>query len=160
GIIITNAGSGYTSAPTITMAGGATATAQITIGGSGYIGTPSIALVGGAFSGGSTIDNPNASASGAVSTLNPTSGMVIAVAGTANLNTGTSKATFAGSNNLNLSGVIQGAGSVTKAGSSVLTYQSSTNTYTGITTVSAGTLSEISGVAAFGGQLVVSSGAT
>ena len=62
----------------------------------------------------------------------------------------------------NISGIISGAGSITKAGSGTLTF-SANNTYTGDTTISAGTLTvsgtlTLSGTNTYTGDTTISAG--
>ena len=83
---------------------------------------------------------------------------IASVGGAGNIEIASSQTLTAGdSNNKTLSGVISGSGGFTKAGSSVYTL-SGTNTYTGITTINAGTLT-VSGTLSDSTAVTVASGA-
>ena len=97
-------------------------------------------------------------ASGAVYDVDA-SDTIASVGGAGNIEIASSQTLTAGdSNNKTLSGVISGSGGFTKAGSSVYTL-SGTNTYTGITTINAGTLT-VSGTLSDSTAVTVASGAT
>ncbi len=127
-------GTGYTSAPTVTISGGggsgATATATISGGavtgvkitnyGTGFTSVPTITISGGGGSG------ATASTGFATTTLNLGSG-TLTIAGT-----NVSPAGY--------SGKITGTGNIIKSGAGVQSLAGATSTYTGTTTVSAGTL--------------------
>ena len=103
-----------------TYTGGATmSTGTIVLGHNTALGTGTLTISGG--DGALQSDNDARSVSNAVSIDN------------------TRTLTVSGSNNLALGGVISGAGSLTKEGTGTLAL-SGTNTYTGLTTLSAGTL--------------------
>ena len=179
GIFITANTGGSTGAATISSAIPATSTAGITIGGTGtlalsganlYVNTtfattyPYATTVN---SGTLVLGNATALGAGAVDILGGTlqSNAALTVANALTLNTGGGGAlTVSGANNLTLSGVISGTGSLVEnmnSTSVVLTLAGATaNTYSGSTVVNAGTLSlaKTAAVAAVVGQLVIGDG--
>jgi autotransporter-associated beta strand protein len=103
-----------------TYTGGTALTAgQITVGTNSALGTGTLTMTGG-----TTL---------AAGVTGLTTANAIVTLGAATINSGATPATYT------ISGVISGAGSVTKQGTGVLTV-SAANTYTGATTVAAGTL--------------------
>jgi autotransporter-associated beta strand protein len=103
-----------------TYTGGTALTAgQITVGTNSALGTGTLTMTGG-----TTL---------AAGVTGLTTANAVVTLGAATINSGASPATYT------ISGVISGAGSVTKQGTGVLTVSAS-NTYTGATTVAAGTL--------------------
>jgi fibronectin-binding autotransporter adhesin len=123
GLNIVNPGTGFTAVPTVTISGGTGATAvgndgsfvlngvTIDTNGSGYTSSPTVSISGGS----------------ATATANVT--MV-------NLATDSS---VGGSGDITIDAVVTGGGALTKVGAGTLTLTAN-NTYTGSTTVSAGTL--------------------
>jgi autotransporter-associated beta strand protein len=125
GFTITNPGSGYTSAPTVAVSIGTGATfsnnatsfivsgVRLTAAGSGYMTAPTVTLT----SGGTT----------ATATANRT-GVVLA-----------SDSSIGGTGNITVDGIISGGFALTKVGANTLMLNAA-NTYSGTTTVNAGTL--------------------
>lgn len=137
-------------------------------------GTRWLALYGtNTFSGGVSVNNGNqvrintasALGTGALSLGNAGTGSLVTLTNLTGVQvTNTIDLTFAGvltvntgSGGLNLAGVIQNTGSLTKIGSNTLTL-SGTNTYTGTTTVSGGILAIPNAASLGSGPLVISSG--
>jgi len=148
---ITAVGSGYTSAPTVTISGGggsgATAVGSLSAGtvnlitstaGSGYSSAPTVAFSGGGGSGAAA-----------------TAVMTAIVLG--NTGSGTTTSTIGGSGNFTIkSGIASGGAgtsALTKTGSGALALEG-VNTYTGTTTVSSGSLI-LNGTGSLAGALTI-----
>ena len=118
-------------------------------GGNGFTGNVNLSAGGLTLSGGTAIDNSSAVTAGSGTTLALSSSETVgSFAGAGNVALGTNTLTTGGNNtSTSHSGSIGGAGGgITKTGSGTLTL-SGTNSYTGNTTVSAGTLDAQNGEA-------------
>jgi len=156
GVVITNPGTGYTSTPTVTLVGGgsitpatlgAVTTAANVSGGLNKSGSGTLTLTGtSTYTGATTINSGtlqvgNGTTDGSIST---SSGVIDNGALAFNL-----------TGDLAMPWAISGSGSLTKAGGGVLTVSAS-NSYTGLTTVNAGTLQLGDGTAGHDGSLATS----
>lgn len=133
GLTIVNPGTGFTSTPAVTIAGGTGAAATavgndgafvlngvtLDASGGGYSGAPAVSLSGGTGSATANLTSVNLASDSSVG----------------------------GSGDLTINAVVSGSGALTKVGAGTATLTGS-NTYTGTTTVSAGTLQV--GVSGFG----------
>ena len=126
GITVTNPGTGYTGTPTITLYGG---------GGTGAaVGT--VALNSGNTGGDLTFTNSTATA--ATTTL---SGVNTGFTGNLIINNSSTTVAFGNTAPQTISGLISGAGNLSQTGTGTTTLGSVVNSYTGVTTLTAGTLS-------------------
>ncbi len=148
GIRVTAAGTGYTSAPTLTISGtgGATATTALsgatlgsittTAAGSGYTSAPTVTVTGGAGTG--------ATATAIISSLTLT--------GTSN--------EIGGAGNLNLNAVVTSTGGFTKTGTGILSMGNAGSNYSGGTVLSTGQINARAGAAFGTGAVTLGNAAT
>jgi fibronectin-binding autotransporter adhesin len=139
-------------------------TGTLTFGGANtYTGATTVAGGSLRFVGGGTLSDQSAVEvlSGATLDLNGTTQTVGSLAGAGNVLLGTGALIVGGySSSTVYSGTMSGAGSLTKAGAGILTF-AGTNTYTGDTTIAAGTLRfDVGGRLSGATAVSVSSGAT